>query len=472
MTKHTDLSACTAAELMTLFDKRKASPVEALDAVLKRVDAVNPRINAISHLDAEGARKAARASEKRWKKGEALSPLDGVPASIKELIRVRGWPTLMGSKMVDPAGPWDIESPAVTRLREGGAVLFAQTTSPEYGHKGVTESPLHGITRNPWNLAKTPGGSSGGSAAAVVAGMGPISLGTDGGGSVRLPAAFCGLVGLKATFGRVPAWPPSLTDTLANTGPMTRTALDAAMTMNLIGRYDAMDDTALPDDGVDYVMALKGKLKGLKAAWIGRIGDHWIDPEVEKNARDAARTVKSLGVKLVEREAPDTGAPDPRAVWWTHWIGAEQRLLSMFPAEKHASMDESLRWMADEGRKVTSDQYVEARQHARRIGQAWNLLLAEFDVVLMPTLAVRAFDTGMRAPDGPDGKPNFMWSPYTALFNLTRHPAISVPSGLTSDGLPTGLQIVAAHGRDALLLRVADKLLAERPFRVPPLPAA
>ena len=165
------------------------------------------------------ALKAARASERRWKKGEPLSALDGVPVSIKELVRVKGWPASMGSKLTDKA-PADADAPAVARLREAGAIVFAQSTSSEYGHKGVTDSPLNGITRNPWNLERTPGGSSGGAGAAVAAGLGPLAIGTDGGGSVRIPSSFNGLVGLKATFGRVPAWPPSLTGDLANTGPM------------------------------------------------------------------------------------------------------------------------------------------------------------------------------------------------------------------------------------------------------------
>jgi aspartyl-tRNA(Asn)/glutamyl-tRNA(Gln) amidotransferase subunit A len=465
-----DLAQCSAAELWRLFRKRKASPVEVVRAVLDRIEKVNPAINAVSHLDADGALKAARASEKRWKKGDALSPLDGVPVTVKELVRVKGWPTLMGSRLVDPAGPWDSDAPAVARLREGGSVLLAQTTSPEYGHKGATESPLHGITRNPWNLAKTPGGSSGGAAAAVVAGFGPLAIGTDGGGSIRLPSAFCGLVGLKPTFGRVPAWPASLTNTLSNTGPMTRTAEDAALMMNQIARYDARDDMALPDDELDYKRALKGKLKGLKAVWIRSFGDHWIDPEVEKTARAAVRTLEELGVKVRERSVPDAGTPEPRMVWWTLWIAALQRLLQQFPQERHDQFDPSLKWMADEGRKVTLDQYVEAHANLRKIGHAWNTLLAETDLVLTPQLAVRAFDVGVRAPNGPDGQPNLMWSPYTAVFNMTRHPAINIPAGLTRDRLPIGLQAVAAHGRDGLLLRVAHRLMEARPFAVPDLP--
>jgi aspartyl-tRNA(Asn)/glutamyl-tRNA(Gln) amidotransferase subunit A len=245
-----DLTQTSAADLGKLYAKGKASPVDTMKAVLKRVDAINPRLNALCLVDAEPALAAAKASERRWKKGKPLSPLDGVPVSIKELVRVKGWPVRMGSKLTDPA-PVDADAPAVARLREAGAIVFAQSTSSEYGHKGVTDSPLHGVTCNPWNMDRTPGGSSGGAGAAVAAGLGPIAIGTDGGGSVRLPSSFTGLVGLKATFGRVPAWPPSLTGELSNTGPMCRTALDAALMMNVITRPDPRDGWGLPPDGID-----------------------------------------------------------------------------------------------------------------------------------------------------------------------------------------------------------------------------
>jgi aspartyl-tRNA(Asn)/glutamyl-tRNA(Gln) amidotransferase subunit A len=217
----TDLTQASAAELSALYASKSASPVQALTAILGRADAVNPRINALCLIDTEAALAAASASEERWRRGEPLSPLDGVPVSIKELVRTRGWPHTMASRLTDKT-PAAEDAPAVARLREAGAIVYAQNTSPEYGFKGVTDSPLHGITRNPWNLDLTPGGSSGGSGASVAAGLGPLAVGTDGGGSVRIPSAFTSLVGLKATYGRIPAWPPSMHGDLANTGPMPR----------------------------------------------------------------------------------------------------------------------------------------------------------------------------------------------------------------------------------------------------------
>jgi aspartyl-tRNA(Asn)/glutamyl-tRNA(Gln) amidotransferase subunit A len=274
-----DLTQASAAHLSKLYARGKASPLEAMKAVLTRTDKINPRINCFRQVDHEQSLQAARDSEKRWKKGKPLSPLDGVPVSIKELVRVKGWPATMASKLTDKT-PADADAPAVARLREAGAIVFAQSTSSEYGHKGVTDSPLNGISRNPWDLARTPGGSSGGAGAAVAAGLGPIAIGTDGGGSVRIPASFNGLIGLKATFGRVPAWPPSMTGDLSNTGPMARTALDAALMMNVIARPDARDGSALPADDTDYTRKLGRLPKKLKVGFALRLGDHPLDIEV------------------------------------------------------------------------------------------------------------------------------------------------------------------------------------------------
>ena len=218
-----DLCALSATELLALYRRKKVSPVEVTRATLERIGKLNPVLNAFCLLDPDSSLKAAKQSEKRWLKGAPQGLLDGVPASIKDLIVTRGWPTLRGSRTTDPKGPWNDDAPVVARLREHGAVLLGKTTTPEFGWKGVTDNPLTGITRNPWNPKLTPGGSSGGAAAAVAAGMGPLAVGTDGGGSIRIPCSFTGLFGLKPSFGRVPAWPLSPMGTVAHLGPMTRT---------------------------------------------------------------------------------------------------------------------------------------------------------------------------------------------------------------------------------------------------------
>lgn len=464
-----DLTQQTAAGLSELYRNGKASPVEALEAVLTRTTRLNPTINCFSHVDEDGALKAARASELRWKKGAPLSELDGVPVSIKELVRVKGWAARMGSKLTDTA-PVEEDAPAVARLREAGAVVFAHNTSPEYGHKGVTDSLLNGITRNPWRLDRTPGGSSGGAGAAVAAGLGPIAIGTDGGGSVRGPSSFSGLVGLKPTFGRVPAWPPSMTGDLANTGPITRTAQDCALTMNVIAQPDQRDAYALPDDGMDYVRALAGDFKALKIGFVLRFGDHPLDPEVAASVTRAAKEFASLGCEVEEVQAPFPYAEAGRA-FTVHWCSALQRLLQLFPQARHGEFDPNLLTWAEEGKRFTVQDVVDAQVTRRELAIAWNLFFAKYDLLLSPTVAVVPFAAGQNDPPGEDGKPNTRWSPYTAQFNMSRHPAVSVPCGLNSEGLPIGLQIASGHYRDALILRATARYAEINPIVFPSLSA-
>jgi aspartyl-tRNA(Asn)/glutamyl-tRNA(Gln) amidotransferase subunit A len=463
-----DLTQTSAARLSRLYAKGKLSPVETMKAVLARVDKVNPTLNALCIVDAREAMKIARASEKRWKNGDPLSPLDGVPVSIKELVRVKGWPARMASKLTDPA-PADRDAPSVARLREAGAIVFAQSTSSEYGHKGTTDSPLHGLTRNPWNTERTPGGSSGGAAAAVAAGMGPIAIGTDGGGSVRLPASFTGLVGLKATYGRVPAWPPGLNGDLANVGPMARTVLDCAMMMNVIARPDPLDATQLPADDIDYVKKLDGKLKKPRVAFILRMGDHPLDIEVAALVTRAARQFEKLGCEVEEVEPPYPYA-DATRIFITHWLTNVQRLLQMFPEARHGEFDPNLLANAKAGQGYTLQDTIAAHAQRRELAVAWNGFFAKYDFLLTPMLAVQPFAVLKTWPDGPDGKPNRQWSPYSSVFNLTRHPAASVPCGISREGLPVGLQIAAGHFKDAAILRAAARYTEAHPILFPRLP--
>ena len=242
-----DPALLSATELLDLYRARALSPVEATRACLHRIARLNPRLNAFRMVDEEGAMLAAHASEERWSRSEPIGLLDGIPATVKDLLLTKGWATLRGSRTIDPNQRWEEDAPSVARLREAGAVLLGKTTTPEFGWKGVTDSPLTGITRNPWNPAMTPGGSSGGAAVAAACGMGALHLGTDGGGSIRIPAGFTGIFGFKQSFGRVPAYPPSPFGTLAHVGPMTRTVADAALMLTVISRHDARDWYALPD---------------------------------------------------------------------------------------------------------------------------------------------------------------------------------------------------------------------------------
>jgi len=463
-----DLTQASAAELSAIYRSKAVSPVEALNAILARAEVVNPRINALTVVDAEPALAAARASEARWWRGEALSPLDGVPVSIKELVRVKGWPHSMASLLTDKS-PATEDAPAVARLRDAGAVVFAQNTSPEYGFKGVTDSPLHGITRNPWNLDLTPGGSSGGSGAEVAAGLGPLAVGTDGGGSVRIPSAFCGLVGLKATYGRIPAWPSSMHGDLANTGPMTRTTLDCALMLNEMSRPDARDPFPAPPETKDYTADLNRGVKGLKIGLVMKFGDVFLDPEVKARVSAAAKTFEDLGA-LVEPIASPTRSVDVGRVFVAHWFSALQRLLQIYPAEKHAQFDPALLQNARTGEQYPVQTLVDAMVARREMSTAWNLLFTHYDLVISPTLNVLPFPVGQAFPTGPDGAPNTAWA-NTALFNLTRHPAITAPAGLSASGLPVGVQVTAAHYRDDLVLRASAALEAAQARTFPVLPA-
>jgi aspartyl-tRNA(Asn)/glutamyl-tRNA(Gln) amidotransferase subunit A len=464
----TDLAQATAAELGALYAARKASPMEAMTAVLARAERVNPKVNALTRIDADAGLEAARASEARWRAGAPLSPLDGVPVSIKELIRAAGWPLTMGSLLSDKS-PASEDAPAVARLREAGAIVFAQSASPEYGYKGVTDSPLHGITRNPWNLERTPGGSSGGAGAAVAAGLGPLAIGTDGGGSVRIPASMCGLVGLKATFGRVPAWPASMHGDLANTGPMTRTVLDCALMMNVLAKPDARDPFALPPDGMDHAAPLDRPLAGRKVAFMLQQGDHPLDGEVAAAVTAAARVFEAMGC-VVEAAEPPFDSDEAGVVWAVHWMSSIQRLLQIYPEDRHGEFDPGLLEQARIGASFSVKDLVNAHVRRREIAHRWNLFFDRYDLVLSPTLAVLPWAVGQNLPNGPDGKSSLNWA-RTVAYNLTRHPAASVPCGLSADGLPIGLQIAAGHYRDAEVLAAAAAFEKARPFAFPALPA-
>src|SRR5882762_8954329 len=271
----------SATELLDGYRKHQLSPVEVTRAVLERIERLNPVVNAFN-LISEAIETDAKASEARWSRGEPKGLLDGVPVSIKDIILTRGWPTLRGSKTVDPKGPWNDDAPAVARLREHGAVLVGKTTTPEFGWKGVTDSPLTGITRNPWNPAKTPGGSSGGAAAALAAGMAPLAVGTDGGGSIRIPCSFTGLFGIKPSFGRVPAWPLSPFGTVAHVGPIARNVTDAALMLNVLSLPDARDWHALPYEARDYRTTLEHGVQDLRIAFSPDLGYAKVDAEVKQ----------------------------------------------------------------------------------------------------------------------------------------------------------------------------------------------
>jgi aspartyl-tRNA(Asn)/glutamyl-tRNA(Gln) amidotransferase subunit A len=455
----------TATDLVEAFRKKTLSPVEVAKAVVARIEKLNPVFNAFN-LVSDRVLDDARASEERWMSGQPRGLLDGVPVSIKDIILTKGWPTLRGSKTIDRKGPWNDDAPATARLREHGAVLLGKTTTPEFGWKGVTDSPLTGITRNPWNKAKTPGGSSGGAAAAVAAGMGPLAVGTDGGGSIRIPCSFTGLFGIKASFGRVPAWPLSPFGTVAHVGPMTRSVADAALMLNVLAQPDARDWHALPHDPRDWRAGLDQGIADLRIAYSPDLGYAKVDKEIREIVAKAVAVFEELGAKVEEK---NPGFEDPAPLFMTHWFSGAAFLLKGIPKEKHKLIDPGLVEMAAQGEKVTAHELLDAQIKRGALGAHMNVFHRDYDLLVTPTLAIAAFDAGKEVADKMLQSRWTDWTPFTFPFNLTQQPAASIPCGFTKDGLPVGLHLVGPRYADALVLRAARAFETARPIQVPKL---
>jgi len=456
-----EIGFMSATEMLARFKARSLSPVEVMTAILARVDALQPQLNAFVLVDAEQAMAGARASEERWQKEAPLGRLDGVPVSVKDLLLTRGWPTRRGSRTIDPDQPWTEDAPVVARLREHGAIPFGKTTTPEFGWKGLDESPLSGTTANPWDLSRTPGGSSGGAAAQVAAGLGPLALGTDGAGSIRIPAAFCGIFGHKPSFGRVPAWPASPFSTVAHVGPMTRSVADAALMLTVLAEPDWRDWYALPPAGADYSDGLEGGLAGLRIAWSADLGYAAVDPEVAAATAEAVTAFSELGAVV---EAADPGFDSPQEPFWTHWLlGCRNLLRTLTPAQREM-LDPGLHHCFEDSLDITVDQMLDGQNARVALGLAMNRFHRQYDLLVTPSLAVPAFPLGRLDPDGREDRNWLGWTPFSYPFNFTQQPAATVPCGFTASGLPIGLQIVGPMHDDALVLRAARAFEQARPW--------
>ena len=444
-----------AVELVEGYRRKALSPVEVTQASLDAIDSYDATVNAFVLVDQEGALAAAKESEARWHAGEPLGPGDGVPTSIKDALWTRGWPTLRGSAVIDAAGPWDEDAPSVARLRETGAVILGKTTTPEYSWKGVTDSLKYGVTGNPWDPTKTSGGSSGGSATAVGLGMGPWSVGTDGGGSVRIPAAFTGTVALKPTYGLIPLYPPSAFGTLSHAGPMTRTVRDAAALMDVITGFDARDWSAMPTPTTSFLSGLDDGVAGLRIAYSPNLGFVRNDPEVDAAVRAAVEALVSAGAEVDE---VDPGFSDPVEAFHVLWFSGEAKVLEAYGALDGLAdrIDPGLHRTATLGASYSASDFLDATAVRMTLGQLMGRFHQTYDVLVTPTLPLPAFPVGQDVPDGSASPDWTSWTPYTYPFNLTQQPALSVPCGFTSAGLPIGLHIVGARHTDALVLRVGQ----------------
>jgi aspartyl-tRNA(Asn)/glutamyl-tRNA(Gln) amidotransferase subunit A len=456
----TDLPDLSAVALLTLYRERRVSPVEVMTAVLARVEALEPQLNATWALDASAALADARAAEARWAKGRPMGPLDGVPATVKELIATKGVAKPLGTAATDLI-PEPADAPPAARLREAGAVIFCKTTSPDFGMLSSGLSSFHKLARNPWNTDKTPGGSSAGAGAAAAAGYGPLHVGTDIGGSIRLPAGWCGVYGLKPSNGRIPIDPPYIGRVA---GPMTRTVADAALMMSVLSAPDWRDHMSLPPADIDW-LDLDIDLRGLRIGLMLDAGPGIAaEPEVVDAVTAAADLLRSQGA-IVEPFAPFLTREmlDGLDLFWRtrSWndIGAlssekARRVLPYIDAWARAARD------AD-GLSV-----YRGFNQIQRMREAGAQAFQPYDFVLSPTAPMPAFPAELPSPTNDPARP-FEHIAFTAPFNMTEQPAASINCGYTTDGLPIGLQIVGRRFDDLGVLRLSSAYERLRPAQRP-----
>lgn len=459
-----DPAQMTAEDLLAAYARLALSPVEALQAVTERVARLNPSINAFAVMNPDALAQAGQ-SQARWRAGRPLGPLDGVPVTIKDLIDLQGLPTRRGSRLTDTA-PAAEDAPIALALKSAGAVIIGKTTTTEFGWKTPGDCPLHGITRNPWNFHHTPGGSSSGAGAAAAAGFGALHVGTDAGGSIRLPAAWCGIVGLKPSFGRVPQWPLGAFAPVAVAGPMTRTVRDCALMLNVIARHDLRDPYALPDDPRDWRDGIEQGIAGLKIAVLRRPGfDAPVDWEGIAAVEQAAGLMMELGAEVQEA---DPGLPDTRAIFSKVWGVALTRLVHSFPETRRHMLDPGLLEVAAANTGLSAEAYMEFEAMRLQAAHAMARFHQKYDLILSPVVA-----NPPPLADSPTTNPVDAlwthWAPWTAAANLTRQPAITVPMGFSPNGLPRSVQLASALYRDDLVLRGARAIEMAQPFPMPDL---
>ena len=459
-----DILSLSATQLIEQYRAKRMSPVDALNAALQQANEQNPMHNAFVVLDRESALRAARQSEGRWQRGTPLGRVDGVPTTVKDLILAKGWPTLRGSRTIDPNQKWEEDGATVARLREQGAVFLGKTTTPEFGWKGVTDSPLTGVTRNPWNTDLTPGGSSGGAAVAAALGMGWMHVATDGGGSIRIPAAFCGLFGFKPTWGIVPVHPHSPALTLWHQGPISRNVTDAALMLSVITRPDPRDWYAVPSPGIDYAQNLDEGIRGRRIAYSRTLGYAVVDAEVARLVDAAVRKFEDLGAQV---EEIDLDLEDPISIMQPLWAVALALAVAPMTTEQRAMMDQPLLDLAEPGFHLSALEYRQLEKARETFARRVTGVHPQYDLVITPQLATTAFAVNHEVPPGTHMQRWWQWSPFTYPFNLTQQPAATVPCGFASNGLPVAMQIVGAKFADHLVLKAARAYEREHPFLMP-----
>lgn len=456
------LSGYSVSKLLKGYERREFSPVDVIQDAFKAIDA-QQQLNAFCLVDRQLGMDMALASEKRWREGRPQGLLDGIPVAIKDTCTVKGWPTRFGSLTQESAVNAEEDQPIVASMRESGAIFFCKTSTPEFAWKGITDSRLTGVTRNPWLRDRTPGGSSGGSAVAVAVGAAPLATGADGGGSIRIPAGFTGIYGLKPTAGLVPSYPSPL-GTMAVVGPLSRNVHDAALMLQVISQGDARDSFSMPAQNRDYVEALNAGIKGMRIGLSLDLGFGCTDPEVAEAVLGAADCFRSMGavVDVVELDLRDM-----REAFQVLWAVGFTEILGRLPKQElHKVEPELLRQIDVAGRLSAMDV-----QHARRMCRVLSARLQNtfesHDLLMTPTTPVTAFEAGLLTPDS-SRFPNWWdWTPYTWPFNMSRNPAASCPCGFSGEGLPIGLQLVGRWFDEVTVLRASHAFERARPFPPP-----
>lgn len=465
-----DLAYTSATELARRIRDRDLSPVEVVRSGLERIEAVNAKLNCFCFIYPDEAMARAREAEQAVMEGRPLGLLHGVPIAVKDLTPTRGKRTTLGSFAYEHWVPGE-DAPIVEALLKAGAILVGKTTTPEFAYSSFTESPLWGITRNPWNLERTPGGSSGGSGAAVASGCVPLAEGSDMGGSVRIPASFCGIAGLKPSFGRIPfTILPSQFDQFSHFGPLARTVDDVALFLKVTQGPDERDIQSLAP-ALDIPDTLPRSVEGLRLALSIDLGFYNVDPQVEASTRAAAATLAAAGAVVEEVELG--WGQELVSAWGAHWAVYLASFFGHKLPEWRDRMDPEVVRLMDRGLAMDAVSFKRLEFIRTRQWQLFHPILRRYDALLCPTMALPPPPVGFRDGDFRDtatGK--YCGLDMTAVFNLISPcPALSVPSGMTDDGLPIGLQIIGRRFDDLTTLRIGAALEAERPWadRRPPI---
>ena len=461
-----ELGQMGVSALSQCYRKGDASPLDATRAALERIEHYNDAVNAYTYVDADGAEDAAKASARRWGQGKPLGPLDGIPVSLKDLTDVAGMPTSNGS-LLSSNKPCTTDAPPAQRLREAGAVLLGKTNTPEDGWKAVTDNLVVGASRNPWDTRLTTGGSSGGAAAAAALNMGVLHQGGDSGGSIRIPAAFCGVFGFKPTFGWTPQWPPAEEPTLSHIGPITRSVEDAVAMLNVIGRYDYIDPYATRGQPEDWGQDLDQGVEGLRIAFSPTLGFADVDPQVATRVREAADRLADLGAEVIEIDPEITS---PLWIFQRLWFTASLEMVSQLSEADRTKLDPGLyenAMRAEDWHAIDLFRAQSARakltMHLERFNQHYHLLMT-------PSVPIEPFEANHQVPPGSDMRDWEEWAPFSYPFNLSQQPAASVPCGFTDSGLPVGFQLAGGKFDDIRVLRASHAYLKAHPPRFPLLP--